>query len=317
MDTYVHSGGRIGALVELNCETDFVARTDEFRALVHDLALQVAAMNPAHVSKDDLPPDSALNPEEVCLLQQPFIKDPSMTVQDLVNNVNAKTGENIQVRRFTASPSGRSSFPMASAYHRVVLKLSGEALSGPVGYGIDAAAVAYVAGQIKAAWQTGIQLAVVVGGGNIWRGQDGAAWGMDRATADNAGMLATVINVLALQDALERADVVTRAQSAIVIQPSPNPSSAAVPFATWRREGSSSLEQAPAPLHEHRHRRRPPRHGHRRGGPPHGQAQGGWRLRLRPPLQPLRPPVRQALLPGGPQPQAPGHGQHRPLSLHG
>ncbi len=107
---------------------------------------------------------------------------------------------------------------MASAYHRVVLKLSGEALSGPVGYGIDAAAVAYVAGQIKAAWQTGIQLAVVVGGGNIWRGQDGAAWGMDRATADNAGMLATVINVLALQDALERADVVTRAQSAIVIQ---------------------------------------------------------------------------------------------------
>ena len=107
---------------------------------------------------------------------------------------------------------------MASAYQRVVLKLSGEALSGPVGYGIDAGAVAYVAAQIKAAWQTGIQLAVVVGGGNIWRGQDGAAWGMDRATADNAGMLATVINVVALQDALERADVVTRAQSAIVIQ---------------------------------------------------------------------------------------------------
>ena len=107
VDAYVHSGGRIGALVELNCETDFVARTDEFRALVHDLALQVAAMNPAHVSKDDLPPDSALNPEEVCLLQQPFIKDPSMTVQDLVNNVNAKTGENIQVRRFTRFALGQ------------------------------------------------------------------------------------------------------------------------------------------------------------------------------------------------------------------
>jgi uridylate kinase len=107
---------------------------------------------------------------------------------------------------------------MASVYQRAVLKISGESLSGESGYGIDPNAVAHVAGQIKQAWQTGVELAVVVGGGNIWRGQDAAAWGMDRATADNAGMLATIINALALQDALERVEVVTRAQSALLIQ---------------------------------------------------------------------------------------------------
>ena len=107
---------------------------------------------------------------------------------------------------------------MAGVYRRALLKLSGEALSGETGYGIDPAAVSYVAGQIKQAWQTGVEFAVVMGGGNIWRGQDAAAWGMDRATADNAGMLATILNALALQDALERIEVVTRAQSAILIQ---------------------------------------------------------------------------------------------------
>ena len=107
---------------------------------------------------------------------------------------------------------------MAGVYGRALLKLSGEALSGQTGYGIDPAAVGYVAGQIKQAWQTGVELAVVMGGGNIWRGQDAAGWGMDRATADNAGMLATIINSLALQDALERVEVVTRAQSAILVQ---------------------------------------------------------------------------------------------------
>ena len=107
---------------------------------------------------------------------------------------------------------------MAGVYGRALLKLSGEALSGETGYGIDPAAVGYVAGQIKQAWQTGVELAVVMGGGNIWRGQDAASWGMDRATADNAGMLATILNALALQDALERIEVVTRAQSAIQVQ---------------------------------------------------------------------------------------------------
>ena len=104
---YIHSGGRIGALIELNCETDFVARTEEFRSLIHDLALQVAAMSPVYVSKDELPAGSSLNPEEVCLLQQPFIKDPALTVQDLVSGVIAKTGENIRVGRFTRFALGQ------------------------------------------------------------------------------------------------------------------------------------------------------------------------------------------------------------------
>jgi uridylate kinase len=107
---------------------------------------------------------------------------------------------------------------MAGVYERVLLKLSGEALSGETGYGIDPVAVGYVAGQIKQGLETGVELAVVMGGGNIWRGQDAAAWGMDRATADNAGMLATILNALALQDALERVGIVTRAQSAILVQ---------------------------------------------------------------------------------------------------
>ena len=83
---------------------------------------------------------------------------------------------------------------------------------------IDPIAVDYVAYQLEQAWNTGVELAVVVGGGNIWRGQEAAARGMDRATADYAGMLATVINALALQDSLERRNVVTRAQSALNIQ---------------------------------------------------------------------------------------------------
>jgi elongation factor Ts len=100
VDAYIHSGGRIGALVQVNCESDFVARTEEFRALAHELAMQVAAMNPLYLSREEMPQTNNLIPEEVCLLQQPFIKDPSRTVQDRITEVGAKTGENIRVRRF-------------------------------------------------------------------------------------------------------------------------------------------------------------------------------------------------------------------------
>lgn len=100
IEAYVHPGGRIGVIIEVNCETDFVARTDEFRELIHDLALQVAAMAPKSVSPAELPPDSNINPQEACLLLQPFIKDNSKTVQDVINEVIAKVGENIKVRRF-------------------------------------------------------------------------------------------------------------------------------------------------------------------------------------------------------------------------
>ncbi|MGI9952010.1 translation elongation factor Ts [Moorellaceae bacterium AZ2] len=130
VDAYIHGGGRIGVLIEVNCETDFVARTEEFRELVHDLAMQVAAARPQYVRREDVPQEvvekeksilraQALNegkPEKVidkivegrlekfyqeaCLLEQPFIKDMERTVKDLVAEKIAKLGENIEVRRF-------------------------------------------------------------------------------------------------------------------------------------------------------------------------------------------------------------------------
>ena len=105
----------------------------------------------------------------------------------------------------------------AASYKRAVLKLSGEAFRGRASYGLDWEVLGYVAQQVKVAYTMGVELALVVGGGNIWRGAEAEAMGMDRATADYAGMLATVINALALQDALERQDVVTRTQSALNI----------------------------------------------------------------------------------------------------
>ena len=103
-------------------------------------------------------------------------------------------------------------------YGRAVLKLSGESLRGDRSYGIDWSVLDYLASEVKAAVDMGVQLCLVVGGGNIWRGAEAAHEGMDRATADYAGMLATVINALALQDALERHGIITRTQSAIDIR---------------------------------------------------------------------------------------------------
>jgi len=103
-------------------------------------------------------------------------------------------------------------------YRRVLLKLSGEAFKGDTAYGIDAPTVTNVAKQIKQAMDMGVEVAVVVGAGNIWRGAQAAKAGIDRVTADYAGMLATVINALSLQDSLEKIGVVTRTQSAIVIE---------------------------------------------------------------------------------------------------
>ncbi|MDF2679391.1 UMP kinase [Brevibacillus nitrificans] len=101
------------------------------------------------------------------------------------------------------------------AYKRVVLKLSGEALAGDLGYGIDPKVIFSVANQIKEIVELGVQVAVVVGGGNIWRGLSGSSKGMDRATADYMGMLATIMNSLALQDGLEQVNVPTRVQTSI------------------------------------------------------------------------------------------------------
>lgn len=103
-------------------------------------------------------------------------------------------------------------------YKRIMLKLSGEALANDKGFGIDPEVVYRLAGEIKEASDSGIEIAVVVGGGNIWRGLKGSAGGMDRASADYMGMLATVINSVALQDALEKMGVTTRVQTAIEMQ---------------------------------------------------------------------------------------------------
>jgi uridylate kinase len=100
-------------------------------------------------------------------------------------------------------------------YQRILLKLGGEALAGPGGYGIDADGLDRLANVIKKVKDCGVEMAIVIGAGNIWRGEDGIAQGMERSTADHMGMLATVINALALQDALEKTGVTTRVQTAI------------------------------------------------------------------------------------------------------
>jgi uridylate kinase len=106
---------------------------------------------------------------------------------------------------------------VTASFERILLKLSGEALMGDLAYGADPKRIAAIAAQVKAVSDRGVQIAIVVGGGNIYRGMSSAAAGMDRATGDYMGMLATVLNALALQDALENAGAVTRVQSAITI----------------------------------------------------------------------------------------------------
>jgi elongation factor Ts len=107
VECYIHAGGRIGAMVELNCETDFVARTDAFKALAHDLAMQVAATGPLSISPDDLPPGTDGDPNEMCLLFQPYIRDPARTIQELITEAIAQTKENIQIRRFARFELGQ------------------------------------------------------------------------------------------------------------------------------------------------------------------------------------------------------------------
>lgn len=108
--------------------------------------------------------------------------------------------------------------PAAGAYRRVLLKLSGESLMGDSAYGIDRATIGRIVGEIAEIARAGVELAIVIGGGNIFRGVAGGSAGMDRATADYMGMLATVMNALALQDALKRAGVEARVQSALNIE---------------------------------------------------------------------------------------------------
>lgn len=100
VESYIHGGGRIGVIVEVNCETDFVARSDDFKKLAHDIAMQIAATNPKYVGTEEGIPDDLL-PDEQPLLKQPFIRDPGQSIQQLVHEAIGKLGENIVVRRFS------------------------------------------------------------------------------------------------------------------------------------------------------------------------------------------------------------------------
>ena len=109
VESYIHGGGRIGVLVEVNCETDFVAKTDAFKSLVKDIAMHIAAANPSYLRREEVPAAELEHEKmgiekyykEVCLLEQPFVKDPDKTISDLITESIAKIGENIAIRRFT------------------------------------------------------------------------------------------------------------------------------------------------------------------------------------------------------------------------
>jgi elongation factor Ts len=107
VQSYIHHNQRVGALVEINCESDFVARTEDFKNLVSAVALQVVGANPKYVSKEDMPDGSDEDPKETVLLEQPYLKDESMTVGDLLTQTIQKTGENVRIRRFARFELGR------------------------------------------------------------------------------------------------------------------------------------------------------------------------------------------------------------------
>ncbi len=100
IESYVHTGGRVGAIVELGCESDFVARTEEFQQLAHDLAMQVAAMSPVYIDREDIEDGDERPPAQVALLSQPFIKNNSSSVGEMVRETAARMGENVRVIHF-------------------------------------------------------------------------------------------------------------------------------------------------------------------------------------------------------------------------
>jgi elongation factor Ts len=126
IEPYIHSGGRIGSIVEVNCETDFVARTPDFKELAHDLAMQAAATNPRYLSEEEIPEgdwaelekefgDRRRAVEAVVFLEQPFIKNSRLTIRDLVRTAIGKLGENIVVRRFARFEVGETALAEADA----------------------------------------------------------------------------------------------------------------------------------------------------------------------------------------------------------
>jgi len=107
VEAYIHAGGRIGAMVELNCETDFVARTPDFKELAHNIAMQVAAMSPTYITEEEVPANAEVVAETDCLLKQPYIRDPSVPINDIIVALIAKVGENIRVGRIARFELGK------------------------------------------------------------------------------------------------------------------------------------------------------------------------------------------------------------------
>ncbi len=101
IETYLHTGGRVGAMVELGCETDFVARTEEFQKLAHDICMQIAAMGPVYVDESEIEEGDDRPPAQIALMLQPFIKNGSASVGEMVSELAGKVGENIRVVRFS------------------------------------------------------------------------------------------------------------------------------------------------------------------------------------------------------------------------
>ncbi len=189
--SYIHMGGKVGVLVEVNCETDFVARGEEFQQLVKDLAMHIAAAEPRYVSRDEVAAETLDKERDIARAQAKNDPKNANKPDQLIDKI----------------VEGR----LNKFYEEFVL------LDQPFLKGIDVNVAKSVAEEIKQLHDLGLEVALVVGGGNIFRGVSASAGNMDRSAADYIGMLATVMNAVVLQDALENLKVQTRVMSAIDI----------------------------------------------------------------------------------------------------
>jgi uridylate kinase len=253
VSSYIHTGGRVGVLIEVNCETDFVARTDEFQKLVKDLAVQVAGLAPLYVDRESIPPGRARSEKAELLADEATRRKPENIREQIVTGQldkwyarsacsTSRSGtrsarsradhrpdrDDRREHRVAGSPatrSGRSCERRATArsptdrrpLRRILLKLSGEALLGDRPYGVDPAFCAFIAEQVEHGPSAGRPGRHRRRRRQHLPGLAAAARGMDRATGDYIGMLATVMNGLALQDALETVGVPTAVMTAIAM----------------------------------------------------------------------------------------------------
>ena len=254
--SYIHANDKVGAMVEVQCETDFVARNEEFQVFAYQVALHVAATAPQLRLHRGDPAGGARRRTEGLRREGAGRRQARQRRRENRRGPALEVGERSRAarpdprqRRETRLEDDRGAAPGAGGenrrehphrplrllprrrielasrdqspeprFGRILLKLSGEALMGELEFGTDGAEVERIARQVAAVRERGVEVAIVVGAGNIYRGLDGAAKGMDRATGDYMGMLATVLNALTLQDALERLGQYTRVMSAIDVK---------------------------------------------------------------------------------------------------